>query len=304
MPISAALSLPCHAKVNLGLRVIASREDGYHEIRTILHTVDLHDTLEVRKSARTSLEIREEWICGGGSVPSDASNLVLRAAEAMKGHLGRRGAAFRLTKRIPPGSGMGAASSDAAAAIVALNRLHDLDLDPAALHRSAAELGSDVPFFLYGGACLALGRGEEIFPLPEGPTFHLVLVIPAEGLSTPQVYRRWDDLLTSEDNTSRMNDFAPWCLVLRGGSPSVANDLERAAIELRPSLVGVRSALLNSGAKAVSMTGSGSAFFGIYAGARQAEQAANTMRRAGLAAVRTSSLGRGEWEKAFKSGKG
>src|SRR5258706_6557883 len=145
MPTSAVVSLPCHAKVNLGLRVIAAREDGYHEIRTILHTVGLHDTLEVRKAARTSLEIREEWCCGpGGTVPLDASNLVLRAAGELKGELGRRGAAFKLTKRVPPGSGMGAASSDAAAALVALNRLYSLALDPVALHRAAARLGSDL----------------------------------------------------------------------------------------------------------------------------------------------------------------
>jgi 4-diphosphocytidyl-2-C-methyl-D-erythritol kinase len=303
MSFSDVVSIPCHAKVNLGLRVLAPREDGYHEVRTILHTVGLHDTLEVRKASRISLDVREEWACGrGGSVPRDAGNLVLKAAEAVKGHLGRRGAAFTLTKRVPPGSGMGAASSDAAAALVAMNRLFGLDLDPQALHRAAATLGSDVPFFLYGGACLALGKGDEIFPLPEGPSLHLVLVFPVEGLSTPLVYRRWDDLLTSEDKTSRMNDFAPWCLVLRGGSPSVANDLERAAIELRPSLVGVRSALLNSGAKAVSMTGSGSAFFGIYSGARQAEHAALLLKRAGLAAVPTSSLGRREWETAISAG--
>lgn len=300
---SPAITLPCHAKINLGLRILGARDDGYHEIRTILHTVSLHDTLEVRKSKGISLEIREEWIGGkGGYVPAGADNLVLKAAAAMRPHLLEKGAAFHLTKRIPPGSGMGAASSDAAAALMGLNRLHRLGLDPAALHRAAASVGSDVPFFLYGGACLALGRGEEVYPLPDGPRLHLVLAFSGEGLSTREVYRGWDGLLTSLDKTSRMNDFAPWCLVLRGASPGVANDLEGAAIGMKPSLERLRSALADSGAKAVSMTGSGSAFFGIYPGAKAAERGALRLREAGLAAVDASSLGRAEWERGVRAG--
>src|SRR6266850_407086 len=300
---SATITIRCPAKINLGLSVLGRRPDGYHEIRSILQSVSLHDTLEVQRARRFSLQIEEEWaaVSRGGGVPADGGNFVLKAAAGLKSYLGERAAAFRLIKRIPPGAGMGGASSDAAAAVVALDRLYDLGLKPPEFHRIAASIGSDVPFFLYGGACLALGRGEEIYPLPDGPSLQLVVVFSAKGLSTPEVYSRWDRLLTSTDKASRMNDFAPWCLVLRGEDPAIANDLETAAIALEASLGEVRSALTGAGAKAVSMTGSGSAFFGIFSDAKAAEHGASRLRRAGHAAVNAVSLGRAEWMEAVRA---
>ena len=289
------LALRCHAKINLGLSVLGSRPDGYHDLRTILQTVDLHDTLEVTPAERISLEIIPEWAGGRASdLPADGSNLVIRAAESLREPLGGRGASFRLVKRIPAGSGLGGASSDAAGALVALNRLYGLDLAAAGLHRVAASLGSDVPFFLYGGACLALGRGDEVYPLPDGPGLHLVLAFADEGLSTPEVYKEWDRLLTSADNICRMNDFAPWCLVLRGERPGVANDLEEAAIRLRPSLKALRRALEAPDISAVSMTGSGSTFFGLCVNRAAALRGVRRVRGAGYAALAARCLGRNE----------
>jgi len=297
------VEIECHAKLNLGLRVERLRADGYHEIRSVLQTISLHDTLVVEPSDRVTLEIHHDWPTGsGGDVPSGPSNLVLKAAAQIEQPLAGRGAAIWLTKRIPPGTGLGAASADAAACLMALDRLHGLALDAATLHRAAAAVGSDVPFFLYGGACLALGRGEEVYPLPDGPKLFLVIAFPPTGLGTPTVYRRWDDLLTSREKVSRVNDFAPWCLVIRGRQPDVVNDLELAALDLDPRLGEVRSALLERGASAVSMSGSGSAFFGIFASGKEAEKAALSLRRAGRAAATAESLGRQDWERAIWRG--
>ncbi len=297
------LTLRCHAKINLGLRVLGVRQDGYHDVRTVLQVIDLHDTLQVSPARKLALEIGYEWADGSRQeIPADASNLVLKAAAALRKPMAGRGAAFRLTKRIPAGAGLGGASSDAAAALLALDRLQGLSLGPSDLHRAAASVGSDVPFFLYGGACLALGRGEEVYPLPDGPALDLVVAFPGEGLATEEVYRAWDSLLTSSGNVSKVNDFAPWCLVLRGGSPGVANDLEAASLEVRPSLGRLRGVLDAAGATAVSMTGSGSAFYGVFTGAEAAADGARRVREAGFIAVTARSLGRAERDRALWSG--
>lgn len=296
------VTIHCHAKVNLGLRVLGTRDDGYHDVRTVLQTIDLHDTLEVFESAKAGLDVVPEWAEGrGAEIPADGTNLVLRAAETLRDRLEGRSVGFRLVKRIPARSGLGGASSDAAATLMAIDRLFSLDLPAAELHRRSASLGADVPFFLYGGAGLGLGRGDEVYPLPDAPEMHLAIVFSGEGLSTPDVYRAWDGLLTSPDNVCRISDFAPWCLVLRGESPHVANDLEDAALALNPALKEVRRTLEATGAGAVSMTGSGSAFFGICGSREEAVRAVRDLRRAGHAALAAKSLGREERDRRLWS---
>ena len=291
----------CFAKINLGLRVLARRDDGFHELRSVLHTIDLHDTLELLPSEKLSLEIRYEGtLVEAGGVPEGDENLVMKAARAAGAVSGR----LVLTKRIPAGSGLGGGSSDAAGALMALAGAR---LPQGRLHELAASLGSDVPFFLYGGAALALGRGEEVYPLEEGPQLHLVLGFPGQPLSTPEVYRAWDDSLTSPRRPDKLSDFAPWGLSRGEEAPAVANDLEEAAIRIRPSLKKLRSTLDRSGARAVAMTGSGSTFYGIFGDATSAREAARRVEEAGFAAIATRSLGREErtrclWETAGRTG--
>jgi len=290
---SASVVIRCHAKLNLGLQVTGARPDGYHDIRTVFHTIELHDTLEAFPSRENGLEI--VWAgerAFRATVPGGGDNLVLKAADALSDRTGGSGTAFRLHKRIPPGAGLGGGSSDAAGALLAIDRLHGLKLPAAEMHAIAAGLGADVPFFLYGGAALGLGRGTEVYPLPEGPEYHVVVAMPGEGLSTREVYEAWDDLLTSRSGAVSMGDFAPWCLVLRGENPYVANDLEEAAIRLRPSLKGLRTTLETAGARAVAMTGSGAAFFGLFEDPAAAETAAGRTREAGYAAMTSRTLGR------------
>lgn len=218
------LALPAHAKLNLELRVLGARPDGQHEVRTLLQRISLHDLLIAEPAAETSLAVE-------GEAPAGEENLVLRAAGALEAAAGRRlPARFRLVKRIPAGAGLGGGSSDAAAALRALARLHRLDLD---LGPVASGLGADVPFFLGGAAAWATGRGERLEPAAPRPGWY-ALAWPGYQVGTAAVYRAWDET---------------------GGEPP--NELARAAARVEPRLEGFARAL----GEGWRMTGSGSAFF-------------------------------------------
>jgi 4-diphosphocytidyl-2-C-methyl-D-erythritol kinase len=218
-PTARALALPAHAKLNLELAVLGVRPDGYHELRTRFQAISLHDLLIVEPAAETRLE---------GGFPDD---LVLRAQRALEAAAGRPlPARFRLVKRIPAGAGLAGGSSDAAATLRCLARLHHLDCDLASI---ACSLGADVPFFLDGGAATADGRGERLAPGRVDTGWYAV-AWPGFPLSTPAVFRRWDDV---------------------GGDG--ANELTRAALGVEPRLAEFAGTL----GPDWRMTGSGSAFF-------------------------------------------
>jgi 4-diphosphocytidyl-2-C-methyl-D-erythritol kinase len=168
---SSLITSRVYAKINVVLEVISARPDGYHEIATVLQAISLYDELDCEPAADLTLD--------APALPDDAPNLVLRAAEALQEATGcQAGAALTLRKGIPVASGLGGGSADAAAALVALNQLWKLYLEPAELLRVAAPLGSDVPYFLIGGTALATGRGERLDPLPDPLPRWLVLVVP------------------------------------------------------------------------------------------------------------------------------
>ena len=182
-----SLTLQAYAKINLTLEVLAKRPDGYHEISTILQTISLADTLTFEPSA--NLDFR----CDVSSLKTP-DNLVLKAARLLQETTGsNKGAIINLTKRIPIAAGLGSGSTDAAATLVGLNQLWELNLSLDKLTEPAAKLGSDVAFFLYGGTALAKGRGEQITPLPPAPEHWLVLLKPAikpVPSKTAQLYSR------------------------------------------------------------------------------------------------------------------
>ena len=159
--MTAPLRLRSFAKINLGLEVMGLRQDGYHELRTLFQTIDLHDDIVLRPRTR-GIVVR----CDHPQVPLDGSNLAVRAAEALK-HYGRVGGGVEITitKRVPVGGGLGGGSSNAAAVLLGLDRLWRLGLGPSGLHPLARRLGADVPFFLIGGTALGLARGDEVYPL-------------------------------------------------------------------------------------------------------------------------------------------
>lgn len=268
-----------HAKVNLGLRVLGRRADGYHELRTTLQTISLADTISFEPAEDISLQVT-----GPYPVPAGDDNLVLRAARLLARELPGHGARILLEKRIPPGSGLGGGSSDAAVTLMGLARLWEAALEPHRLDALARQLGSDVPFFLYGGTCLAVGRGEEILPLPDLPAWPILVAWPGEGLSTAEIYATLPESLTRQRILSSMKGFVP---PPPGGTgeaaepPDLTNDLETTAIRRLPALERLRERLVAGGAQAVAMSGSGSAVFGLFPGESRLERLAASLSAAG-----------------------
>jgi len=261
-----------HAKVNLTLHITGRRPDGYHTLESVMQTVTLADRL-VFTRADAGLTLA----CDDPSLPTGPDNLVVRAAQALRHHVGRPelAAHIALEKRIPAGAGLGGGSSDAAATLLGLGELWGLGLEPADLVPVAAGLGSDVPYFLYGGIAVVRGAGEQVEPVPMVPPWlHLVIARPDFPISTAQVYRRYDELgLPEQDQLAT----APLLAALEQGHPeSIAaalhNDLEQAVLPFAPEVAKVREALLSAGCLAALLCGSGSAVFGLCRDEDHAQQ--------------------------------
>src|SRR5689334_4754438 len=283
---SQGLVLRASAKVNLALEVLGKRDDGYHEIATVLQAVDLFDRLTVDPAETLSLK------CDDAQLPTDDGNLVMRAARLLQKAAGvDRGARLLLHKRIPVAAGLGGGSSDAAAALTGLNRLWGLRWTRPRLQELAVELGMDVPFFLGTGRAVARGRGERLATLPGGGGYALVLVNPRTPLSTREVYGRvpagWHEEPTG---TERVIE------ALRRRNPGVlaaalTNNLERVVEPVLPVIGRMKAALLAAGALGAIMSGSGPTVFGLARSLDHARQIRSRISRAGWAcwAVRTNS---------------
>jgi 4-diphosphocytidyl-2-C-methyl-D-erythritol kinase len=255
------------AKINLDLRVLAKRPDGYHELRTIFQTISLADTLDIAftPGRKIAIEIDDPQAIPG--------NLAVQAAEAALEAVGAAGRVeIRLAKRIPMGAGLGGGSSDAAAVLLALPPLAGRLVEMPRLYRAAAALGSDVPFFLLGGTAVGIGRGAELFPLPDrGPQTGL-LVAPRVHVSTAEAYRRLSPRLTSESQQNKIVTFQS--LWWGGGVGEAArNDFEAVVFEQVPHLARLKKRLLAAGASRALMTGSGSALFGLFRTGAEASRA-------------------------------
>jgi len=253
------LRAPC--KVNLTLEVLGKRPDGYYEIRTVMQAVDLCDELEFVRLARPRVTLS----CDRPGLPIDEDNLVVRAARLLQDRCGARaGVAVRLRKRVPIGGGLGGGSSDAAVTLLALNDLWGLGLSLEELRPLAAELGSDVPFFLWGGRALCEGRGELVTPMDDGPPLHFVLVMPGLHVATGAVYAAAGNALTSRagarNNVSGDRGEAgvrPIHCVLR-------NDLQGPALAVEPELRSLQEGLMGLAqecrCKGLLLCGSGSSY--------------------------------------------
>jgi 4-diphosphocytidyl-2-C-methyl-D-erythritol kinase len=191
--LKPSIRLRAFAKINVGLKIVGKRPDGYHEIRTVYQTVGLCDRLEIFLARRRGGIVVE---CNDATIPTGRSNLVYRACEIWKRARGFHGAVrVLLVKRIPAGAGLGGASSDAAVTLLGLERLTGDRSEAAERFRLAARLGSDVPFFLWGGRALGMGRGQEIHPLPDFPRRHCLIVFPWSKGNRPK--------MTSSESFSR-----------------------------------------------------------------------------------------------------
>jgi len=328
-------SIPSFAKINLGLRIGARRPDGFHELRTVYQTLALHDRIAVDVQPGSGIEIR----CADPRVPRDETNTCYKIADRVMKAAGIGGkVVIEIEKHLPVQGGMGAASSNAVVTLLALERALRIQLSQAEKLRIAAEVGSDLPLFLVGGTVLGLGRGEQVYALPDLPALHLVVVTPPVGVATPKAFARWDELVSQEPAEERQltglrfartinrssesvldwlaeyvqqAEIGPAAGVPAGGGDraetplldlvrtGIENDFERVVFPEYPELREVRELLQREGAKWASLSGSGSTLYGVFASADEASTAAERMRAAGYAAVATTSLTRREYWSAM-----
>jgi 4-diphosphocytidyl-2-C-methyl-D-erythritol kinase len=272
-----------HAKINLTLRVLGCRTDGYHELRTMFQSLALHDTLTCTR-VRGAFEI----VCDEPGCPTDRTNLVWSAAERLWRALGRRGrmsgVRVAIDKRIPMQAGLGGGSSDAAAALRALAVLWRARVDADTLTGLARSLGADVAYFLEGGTALGVDRGDVMFPLLDQPPAFVVLVLPDFGVSTRDAYGWWD-----REHATR----APKPRTASPGRASEwVNDLERPVVARHPEIGRLVTALRRAGARHAAMSGSGSAVFGLFDDEKAASTAADALKRARTTVIVTRTLDR------------
>jgi 4-diphosphocytidyl-2-C-methyl-D-erythritol kinase len=384
-----AITVRSFAKINLGLRIGALRADGFHELRTVYQTIALHDVVRVSVGRGSGIETR----CDDLRVPKDESNTCYRIVERAMAALGARGrVVIEIEKRLPVQGGLGGASGNAVAVLLALEQALKKDLSGPERLRIAAEVGSDLPLFLVGGTVLGVGRGEEVYPVPDLPAIPCVVATPDIGVSTPKAFVDWDLLVSgpqglkpssfdlaigtanlsradSADQTSAsaaegvvelrstwMGGDAPpsirkdlskltlhpssdrmvesgrmlsaWLgglfqgklksgralsgvpvskgrgraetLLLDLVRTGIENDFERVVFPKYPELREVKSVLVRAGAVYASLSGSGSATYGLFASWVAAEKAAARLRKDGIPATATTTLRRPQyWKKIF-----
>lgn len=276
-PASGRLTALAPAKLNVGLWILRRRPDGYHDLLTLFQAVDLYDRLTVELRPRgLSLE------CSDLELPTDDSNLVLRAARLLARATGvRRGAHFRLEKRIPHGAGLGGGSSDAAAALLLLNRLWQLGLGRRPLARLGRDIGADVPFFLVGGSALGRGRGDRLTPVHLEGIKDFVILHSNHRISAKWAYFQYKRELTANEPPPRMQKMAGLARQVGKFFYRPVNHLEPGVLAHFPDLRQNLKALQALGAVAVSMTGSGSSVFGVFPDRRAASAAARRLSRVG-----------------------
>jgi len=289
--MSFCVQIQSYAKINWTLDVLFKREDGFHELRTIYQTVSLHDTLAI-----TDTDGPIEIGCDDPRVPCDETNLAFKAAEFLREATQvSRGARIEIEKRIPVAAGLGGGSSNAAATLLALIKLWQVEVDERALLRIAASLGSDVPFFLMGGTALGVGRGEEVYPIEQAECQHLLLVNPGFAVSTRDAYAKLSRLTRSGSAS-----IIPFTLLAAkgiSGLPLAArNDLEETVLADYPEVAEVKRRLLSLGARHALMSGSGATVFGVFDNSQTIEQAESKVRATGCWAERVRTVDAREYQ--------
>jgi 4-diphosphocytidyl-2-C-methyl-D-erythritol kinase len=323
------LSIPSFAKINLGLRIGALRPDGFHELRTVYQTIALHDVIKVSVQRGSGIKIR----CKNPRVPTDSTNTCFKIVTLAMGAVKAKGRVIiEIEKRLPVQGGLGGASSNAVAALLALEKGLGKQLSHGKRLQITAEVGSDVPLFLIGGTALGVGRGEEVYPLPDLPAMPCVVATPDIAVSTPKAFADWDklshtgsDKLTSAAHSDRMSKFSreisAWLsagpnkigrrrsgVSARGGGRAenplldlvrtgIENDFEQVVFPQYPELREIKSVLERAGARYASLSGSGSAVYGLFDSREKAAAAAKKLGQRGTPAVVTSTLTRRQYWK-------
>ncbi|HXY51295.1 MAG TPA: 4-(cytidine 5'-diphospho)-2-C-methyl-D-erythritol kinase [Terriglobales bacterium] len=330
-----SVTVRAFAKINLGLCIGSLRADGFHELRTVYQTIALHDVIRVQVVRGSGVEIR----CADARVPCDPSNTCYRIAERAMAALNAKGrVVVEIEKRLPVQGGLGGASANAVATLLGLQRELKKPLSGSEGLRIAAEVGSDLPLFLVGGTILGVGRGEEVYPVPDLPETHCVIATPEIGVSTPRAFTAWDRMwsdgsapaLTRSSPSARMTEVSRVVSAWLSGAPGgegfrrtvsgvlahgrgraeillldlvrtgIENDFERVVFPQHPELREVKSVLVGAGADYASLSGSGSAVFGLFRSGAVARRAAAALAKLGVPSRATKTLSRpGYWRKIF-----
>jgi 4-diphosphocytidyl-2-C-methyl-D-erythritol kinase len=325
-----SISVRSFAKINIGLKIGARREDGFHELRTLYQTISVSDLVRVDVARGVGIDVSSK----DSRVPGDQSNTCYRMADRVLRALRVR-SKIRITieKNLPVQGGLGGASSNAAATLIGLEKALGRALPAAERLRLATEVGSDVPLFLVGGTVLGTGRGEQVYPLADLPSFHCVIATPALGVSTPQAFADWDEKhpidskLTGSCASDKMNlfshsifewlsgsDFSPtgvphkgWdraeALLLDLVRTGIENDFENVVFPRYPAIREVKRALERTGSRYVSLSGSGSTVYGLFADKETAAKATESLNEKGIIAHATVTLPREKyWKGMMKIG--
>jgi 4-diphosphocytidyl-2-C-methyl-D-erythritol kinase len=289
--MTRALVVRPSAKINLTLRVGPRRDDGYHDVRTLIQSIALFDTLTITPR-RGPFAVA----CRAPGVPADRTNLVWQAASRLWQALGRAGdprdAHVKIEKGIPPAAGLGGGSADAAATLTALHTLWEGSLRRRDLLQIAASIGADVPFFLHGGTALGLGRGDELYPVDDVARLGVVIIKPSFGVPTAEAYR-WLDEDRAQGAPAGLLDRPRDVDLGWADTVTLTNDLEAPVARRHPEIAEIVEACYREGAMGAAMTGSGSAVFGLFAESR-GRQAARRLHRPDRLVLVTRMLARRE----------
>jgi len=260
--MNSVLTLPAFAKVNLSLRVLGQRADGYHDLDTVFQTVSLHDTIKIAATDESKIVLS----CDDRRLAIDETNLVIRAAESLRIRFGTgKGARIRLEKRIPVQAGLGGGSADAAVTLLALAHLWKLGASKHDLLALGSRLGADVPFFLFGGTAHGTGIGDNIAPWRDTSEKFVLIIKPNANTKTSEAYKALDERsLTTPNPKTILSGSQPTEHFDIGRFASLENDFEAVVFDLEPEIARAKRALVQSGAQAAALAGSGSAVFGIF----------------------------------------
>ncbi len=284
--INSGWTAQAPAKVNLFLRVVARRPDGFHELETVMAKLSLADELHFEPLAGNTIALAVRLAyprsLGAMEIPPTADNLVYKAADLLRRETGTtRGVGITLTKRVPAAAGLGGGSSDAATTLLVLNQMWELGLSNMDLCGLAARLGSDVPFFVADNACaLCTGRGEKLEPIVPRQCLHLVLAKPASGLSTAAVYKGCTPEPHGPQAEKWLQDWQEGGVLQ--AAQGLHNSLQTPAEHLNADVTGIKDRFSRLPVCGHQLTGSGSAYFGICRDARQARRFAAVLRQQGV----------------------
>ncbi len=260
------IKIKSNAKINLTLAVKYKRPDGFHEIESIFQEIDLYDELYFTKKDKISFATESRL------VPSDQDNICFKAAQVMCKKYRIPGAHIELVKNIPVGAGLGGGSSNAAAVLVGLKELYNLDIKKSELIDIGAELGSDVPFFFFGRTAYVTGRGEILKPISMNPDYFILLVFPGQIVLTARAYKNLNLALTKNVSGNKLIGFKFQDLNPADFRSEYYNDFENTVFAADPDLAGIKQLLYDNGADYAAMSGSGSTIFGVYQLRDQAEK--------------------------------